>query len=156
MMTLPPPSLEHFCDLEVQIGPALEVGETAMGLRRVIPITGGIVKGPLLEGHILPGGADFQLIVDGARRAHLDARYVLELHDGSRIFVHNSALRVASPDDSVRIMRGEPVNPANVYFRCQPRFEASSTEWAWLSDHQFLGVGSRLPDAVHLTFYTVR
>lgn len=156
MKTLPPPALEHLCDLVVEIGAALDVGQTAMGMRRVIPITGGTVTGPLLQGHILPGGADFQLIVDGGRQAHLDARYVLALQDGSCVFVHNTALRVASPDDAARLMRGEAVNPANVYFRCQPRFEASSARWAWLSEHQFVGVGSRLPDAVHLSFYVVR
>ena len=154
-MTLAPPELEHACDLAVNIGPPIEVGQTAKGLRRIIPITGGAVSGPLLNGHIVPGGADFQLILNQGTQAHLDARYVLELTDGTRVFVQNTALRVASAEDSARIRRGEPVDPSRVYFRCQPKFEATNAQWAWLAEHQFVGTGVRLPDAVHLSFYKV-
>ena len=52
--TLPPPQLEHICDLAVTIAPPVEVGVTPMGLRRMIPITGGVVRGPRLNGKILP------------------------------------------------------------------------------------------------------
>lgn len=154
-MTLPAPTLEHVCDLAVTIDAPVEVGQTAMGMRRMIPITGGTVTGPTMQGRIVPGGADFQLIVGDGTQAHLDARYVLELQDGSRVFVQNTALRVASAEDSAKIRRGEPVDPARVYFRCQPKFEATSPTWAWLAEHQFIGVGLRLPDAVHLSFYKV-
>lgn len=154
-MTLAPPELEHVCDLAVNIGPPIEVGQTAKGLRRIIPITGGAVSGPLLKGHIVPGGADFQLILNQGTQAHLDARYVIELNDGSRVLVYNTALRVASIEDAEKIKNGLPVDPAKVYFRCQPQFETTSSTWSWLADHQFIGVGLRLPDAVHLSFYKV-
>jgi hypothetical protein len=154
-MTLPAPTLEHLCDLAVTIDAPVEVGQTAMGMRRMIPITGGTVTGPQMQGRIVPGGADFQLIVGDGTQAHLDARYVLELQDGSRVFVQNTALRVASAEDSAKIRRGESVDPARVYFRCQPKFEATTPQWAWLAEHQFIGVGLRLPDAVHLSFYKV-
>jgi hypothetical protein len=154
-MSLPAPELEHVCDLAVTIDAPVEVGATAMGLRRMIPITGGTVTGPLMQGRIVPGGADFQLIVGEGTQAHLDARYVLALDDGTRVFVQNKALRVASAEDSAKIRRGEPVDPTRVYFRCQPSFEASTPQWSWLAEHQFIGVGLRLPDAVHLSFYKV-
>ena len=154
-MSLPAPELEHVCDLAVTIDTPVEVGATAMGLRRMIPITGGTVTGPRMQGRIVPGGADFQLIVGDGTQAHLDARYVLELDDGTRVFVQNKALRVASAEDSAKIRRGEPVDPTRVYFRCQPSFEASTPQWSWLAEHQFIGVGLRLPDAVHLSFYKV-
>ena len=153
--TLPPPQLEHVCDLAVTIAPPWEVGQTASGLRRVIPITGGVVTGPMLNGKVLAGGADFQLILGGGTQAHLDARYVIELDDGTRVFVQNSALRFASLENSQRILRGEPVNPADIYFRCQPRLEAAGEKWAWLSESQFIGSGRRAPDGVYLSFYRV-
>ena len=56
-MTFPPPALEHVCDLSVTIDAPVEVGLTTFGLRRMIPITGGTVKGPLFNGRIVPGGA---------------------------------------------------------------------------------------------------
>ena len=154
-MTLPPPQLEHLCDLAVTIAPPIEVGPTPGGLRRMIPITGGTVTGPRMNGQVLAGGADFQLILGGGTQAHLDARYVIELDDGSRVFVQNTALRVASLENSQRIMNGQPVNPDDVYFRCQPQLEAAAPQWAWLNDSQFIGTGRRAPDGVFLSFYRV-
>jgi hypothetical protein len=153
--TLPPPRLEHLCDLAVTIAAPVEVGQTPAGLRRMIPITGGTVKGARVNGKVLAGGADFQLILDGGTQAHLDARYVMELDDGSRVFVQNTALRVASLENSQRIMNGQPVNPDEIYFRCQPKLEATTPEWAWLSESQFIGSGRRAPDGVFLSFYRV-
>lgn len=154
-MTLPPPQLEHVCDLAVTIAAPVEVGLTPAGLRRLIPITGGTVTGPRLNGKVLAGGADFQLILNGGTQAHLDARYVIELDDGSRVFVQNTALRVASLENSQRIMNGQPVDPSAVYFRCQPKMEATTPSWAWLSESQFIGAGRRAPDGVFLSFYRV-
>jgi hypothetical protein len=153
--TLPAPRLEHLCDLAVTIAAPVEVGHTPAGLRRMIPITGGTVKGARVNGKVLAGGADFQLILNGGTQAHLDARYVMELDDGSRVFVQNTALRVASLENSQRIMNGQPVNPDEVYFRCQPKLEATTPEWAWLSESQFIGSGRRAPDGVFLSFYRV-
>jgi hypothetical protein len=153
--TLPAPQLEHVCDLAVTISPPVEVGHTPAGLRRMIPITGGTVSGPQLNGHIVPGGADFQLILNHGTQAHLDARYVIELTDGTRVFVQNTALRVASLENSQRIMRGEKVHPDEVYFRCQPQLEATAPQWAWLNESQFIGTGRRTPDGVYLSFYRV-
>ena len=154
-MTLPPPALEHVCDLAVTIAPPVEVGHTLAGLRRMIPITGGTVTGLRLNGKVMAGGADFQLILGGGTQAHLDARYVIELNDGSRVFVQNTALRVASLENSQRIMNGQPVNPDEIYFRCQPKLEATTPQWAWLSESQFIGSGRRAPDGVYLSFYRV-
>ncbi len=154
-LTLPPPKLEHLCDLAVTIAAPVEVGQTPAGLRRMIPITGGTVTGPRVNGKVLAGGADFQLILGGGTQAHLDARYVIELDDGSRVFVQNTALRVASLENSQRIINGQPVNPDEVYFRCQPKLEATTPEWAWLSESQFIGVGRRAPDGVFMSFYRV-
>ena len=154
-MTLPAPQLEHVCDLAVTISAPIEVGLTPAGLRRMIPITGGTVTGPRLNGKVMAGGADFQLILNGGTQAHLDARYVMELDDGSRVFVQNTALRVASLENSQRIMHGQPVDPSAVYFRCQPKMEATAPQWAWLSESQFIGTGRRAPDGVFLSFYRV-
>ena len=153
--TLPAPRLEHLCDLAVTIAAPVEVGHTPAGLRRMIPITGGTVTGARVNGKVLAGGADFQLILNGGTQAHLDARYVIELADGSRVFVQNTALRVASLENSRRIMNGQPVKPDEVYFRCQPKLEATAPQWAWLSESQFIGSGRRAPDGVFLSFYRV-
>lgn len=141
-------------DLQVQVDPALDLGLLAPGQRRLIPLRGGQVQGRLGEGRLLAGGSDWQWIEDG-RVARLQARYVIDFGGGRLLAVHNDALRVASAETTAALLRGEPVDPAAVYFRCQPRFETAVPEWRWLMEHQFVGSGERTPDAVRLSFFTV-
>lgn len=156
MTDLPPIELERVATISVAVAPAIEIGDTFSGLRRVIPIIGGEVSGPMLSGKVLPAGADFQRVLPAAGVADLDARYVLELDDGTRVFVMNRALRRASPEVTQQLVRGEPVDPSLVYFRCTPRFEAPSGPWQWLNENVFVGTGVRRPDRVELAIYLVQ
>lgn len=151
---LKPPQLEHFATLEVTVEAPQEVGVTQAGQRRVIPITGGKVFGNGWQGCVLPGGADFQLIVS-PRMAELDARYILETDAGERIYVVNQAIRVAEPDITRKLMEGEPVDPDLIYFRCTPRFETGAERFRWITESLFVGTGVRWPDSVELQFYRV-
>ena len=64
---------EFLCRIEVALEPVRDLGETPLGRRRIIGITGGTFSGPRLSGKVLPGGADWQLVrADGV--ACLDAR----------------------------------------------------------------------------------
>lgn len=162
MTSLPAPQLEHIADLTVQVSAPIEAGQVSglnsRGRRRIIPITGGVLSGPQLHGRVLPGGADFQLVVSNTT-TDLDARYMLALdgpqHAGEHIFVQNHAIRRGSADDIARLVRGEPVDPAAIYFRCVPTFEVSSPDLAWLTESLFLGTGARYPDRVEMSFYRV-
>ncbi len=151
---LRPPALHFFTELSVEVTPAIEVGATPSGQRRLIPIVGGTVTGDGWAGVVVPGGADFQRIVT-PRLAELDARYVLETTEGERLFVQNRALRVADPADTQRLIRGEPVDPARIYFRCQPLIETAAERFAWVNERVFVGTGMRLPDRVVMRFYEV-
>lgn len=148
------PGLKYFADFKVQVGAAQEIGATARGFRRVIPIVGGEVQGDGWTARVLPGGADFQLLItDGL--AELDARYVLETDGGDLIYVTNHALRTGPAELMARLRRGEVVNPADIYFRCAPRFETSAPALAWLGERLFLGSGARYPDVVAMRFFEV-
>ena len=103
---------------------------------------------------VLAGGADFQLIVS-ERMARLEACYVLETDAGDRIYVCNDALRTAAPEVMARLVRGDPVDPALVYFRCTPRFEVAAPALAWMTERLFLGTGVRRPDDVVMCFFEV-
>ena len=148
------PALRRFADLTVEVGAPVEVGAVGHGTRRVIPILGGHCVGDGWAARVLPGGADFQLIVN-ERMARLEARYVLELDGGERIYVKNEALRTAPPDVMVRLVRGEPVDPAAVYFRCVPTFETASALLRWIMERVFIGNGVRRPDDVVMRFFEV-
>ena len=125
-----------------------------MASRRVIPILGGNCSARDWNARVVPGGADFQLIVN-ERVARLEARYVLETDGGDRIYVKNDALRTAAPEVMARLVRGEPVDPGSVYFRCVPSFEASAPSLAWLMERVFVGTGVRRPDDVVMRFFEV-
>jgi len=161
-MTLPAPALEHLADLTVHVAAPIEAGAVAglnsRGRRRIIPITGGTLRGTGLQGRVLPGGADFQLVVSETA-AELDARYVIALEGpefgGEHLYVQNRALRRGSAADIAKLVRGEMVDPAAVYFRCVPTFEVSSPKLAWLTESLFVGTGARYPDRVELSLYRV-
>jgi hypothetical protein len=154
MHTLPTPELKFYADLSVQVDKPQEVGKTHHGVRRVIPILGGTVEAQGWRGRVLSGGADFQLLL-GPSMAELDARYVIETDAGDMIFVTNRAVRTASPEVMAKIIRGEPVDPSTVYFRCSPSFETASPALAWIAERLFIGTGARHPDKVVMRFFEV-
>jgi hypothetical protein len=154
MSNLPLPQLIFFADLSVQVGVPLEVGQTVHGTRRLIPILAGRVQGVGWTARVMPGGADFQLLVND-RMAELDARYVLETDGGDLIYVQNRAIRTASPEVMAQLFRGEVVEPESVYFRCSPSFETASPALAWISERLFIGTGARHPDEVVMRFFEV-
>lgn len=149
-----PPALAFFATLTIQVGPAHEIGPTTAGNRRVIPILGGQVAGDGWSARVMPGGADFQAIATPTL-ARLDARYVLETEAGELIYVVNRAIRVASREVTERLVRGEPVDPALVYFRCTPAFETAAPSLAWVNERLFLGSGVRRPASVEIDCFTV-
>ncbi len=153
-LDLPTPDLHFFADLSVQVAAPQEVGQTIHGRRRLIPILGGTATGQGWQARVLPGGADFQLILND-RLAELDARYVLETDAGDLIYVQNRAVRTAAPQIMARLVRGEPVEPSQVYFRCSPSFETASPALEWISERLFLGTGARHPDRVVMRFFEV-
>lgn len=160
-MALPTPTLEPVVSLTVFVAPPIEAGQVmglnSRGQRRIIPITGGSVTGQI-NGSVLPGGADFQLVVSQTC-ADLDARYLLQLDDplwaGAHVFVQNRALRRGSPEDIDKLVRGEPVDPAAIYFRCAPTFEVSHPALTWMTESLFIGTGARYPDRVEMWFFRV-
>ena len=156
MLTEPTiPSLELLCRVTVELAAPLDVGTTPLGERRVIPIVGGHFAGERLNGEVLPGGADWQLVrTDGA--ALLDARYTLRTGDGALIYISNRGLRHGPPEVLARLRRGEAVEPGRYYFRTAMSFETGSTAYAWLNNLLAVCSGVRAASAVILDVYAVR
>lgn len=144
--------LQFFADLSVRVDKPQEVGVTARGRRRLIPILGGQAQGDGWRARVLPGGADFQLLVSETL-AELDARYCLETDAGELVYVRNRAIRSGPPELMARLVRGEPVDPAQIYFRCNPSFETASQSLRWITERMFVGTGARHPDQVVMRFW---
>jgi Protein of unknown function (DUF3237) len=149
-----PLELRHVCDIDVSVGPIRDLGPTPHGRRRIIPILSGSVKGERLEGEVISGGADWQYVrSDGV--LELEARYSIRTSDGTEIAVTNRGLRRAAPEIMDRLSRGESVDPAQVYFRTAPVFEAPAGPHAWLNSSIFLATAARFPDKVQIRVFEV-
>ena len=147
--------LQPLMHVKVTLEPIRDLGDTPLGRRRIIGITGGSFAGPRLSGRILPGGADWQVIrSDGV--AYLDARYTLETSDGVLIYVRNKGYRHGPKEVIERMARGEEVDPALYYMRTTPWFETSAAQYAWLNRTICVGTGARRAAAVELDFFEVK
>ncbi|OGA39170.1 MAG: hypothetical protein A3G28_01320 [Betaproteobacteria bacterium RIFCSPLOWO2_12_FULL_68_19] len=147
--------LSPLMHVEVTLEPVRDLGDTPLGRRRIIGITGGRFAGPRLSGRILPGGADWQVIrSDGV--ACLDARYTLETSDGALIYVNNRGYRHGPGEVIERLARGEEVDPALYYMRATPWFETSAARYAWLNRTICVASGARRAAAVELDFFEVK
>src|SRR5215472_6620982 len=67
---LPDPRLTRVYRLEAALARPLDLGRTAQGHRRIVPLSGGTFSGPELHGTLLPGAsADWQTFLpDGTTR----------------------------------------------------------------------------------------
>lgn len=140
--------------LRVDVGPPIELGQVAGGRRRVIPILGGTFEGPSLRGVVLQGGADWQMVrEDGV--ADLDTRYLLRTDRTELIYIRNAGLRHAAPEVTAKLLAGQAVDPALVYFRTIPTFETSAPGLQWLTRAIFIGAGERYPDHVVIRVWKV-
>jgi hypothetical protein len=150
--------LEFVFELTAQVSPPEKV-PTSAGERRVVPITGGTFSGPgfggaALQGKVLPGGADFQVIhPDGF--SEIEARYIIETDQGERIYVTNRGMRHARPEIMAKLNAGGAVDPKLVYFRAVPTFETNAPRLQWMTRAIFISSGERYPDGVRIRFYRV-
>ena len=148
------PGMEFCFELFVQVDAPLDLGETAHGHRRIVPIAGGSFTGPRLEGTVVPGGADWQVIhPDGV--VDIDTRYTLKTKDGALVYLKNSGLRYATPEVTKRMAAGELVPPSQYYFRTTPVFETSAPELQWMVRSLFVGVAERRPRDVSVQVWRV-
>ena len=94
----PVPQLDLISRFTVELaGEPWQLGRaTDLGNHRIIPITGGYFRGPILSGEILNNGADWQVVTaDGT--TILDTRYLLKTHDNSLSTCEPTAFGTARP-----------------------------------------------------------
>lgn len=139
-----PPRLEFAFEEIVTLGQAIPVGETPLGRRNIVPITGGTFSGPGIEGTIIAGGWDWQLTrSDGC--TEIEADYMIRTDDGVVINVIN--VGALCPPEA-----GSTAPPKTV-----PRFEAPKGKYDWLNRSAFIGTLELAPNspvpAVRIRFY---
>ena len=139
-----PPRTEFVYESIVDIAPALQLGVSPYGDRRMVPIAGGTFEGPGLRGKVMAGGTDRQLVRrDGA--VNLDAVYELQTDDGVIISVRN------------RVLSRRPADKPPYVFSTLEVI-APEGKYGWINDFVYVGTLNSLRpkrDAVVIRVYKV-
>lgn len=131
--------------IRLQVGEMQAVGPAPGGNRIVGVVGGGTFEGERLKGTVLSGGSDWIIIrTDGSFA--LDVRLVLKTDDGALIGMTYKGIRHGSPEVLAKVAKGEPVDPALLYFRTAVFFETASEKYGWLNRLIGLGTGHRPPE----------
>jgi hypothetical protein len=142
-MNIPELELAFRIRLDFPPGPRICCPVRGGEQRGFAAVTGGSVDGPLLSGEVVPGsGGDRPLIrADGV--IAFDARYLIRAADGTLTQVFNRGYAHAAPDVQARLERGDPVDPAEYYFRLATSFETVAGAHDWLTRTVFVGFGEK-------------
>ena len=140
--------------ITARIGEVTTAGEIGTGVRRIIPIIGGEVKGETINGKVLPFGADFQIIRPN-ELIELEAKYAFETDDGAVVYVENKGIRFGPVDLLQKLKRGEPVDPDLIYCRTVPKFETGAEKYRWLMESMFIASAARHADRVVIDVHQV-
>jgi muconolactone delta-isomerase len=152
---LPGPRLTPAYRLEAELGQPLDLGDTAHGHRRIVPLTGGTFTGPEIGGTLVPGAsADWQTVLpDGTALG--DVRYTLRTEGGDLLNVQSRGVRHGSAEVLARLARGEDVDASEYTFRASTQIETAAPELDWLNKGVFIAVGGRRPGGVIYETYLV-
>ena len=145
---------EYAFTITVEIAEVTTPGDLGHGVRRIIPITGGEVKGENVNGKVLPFGADFQIIRPN-ELIELEAKYAFETDDGAVVYVENKGIRFGPVELLQKLKRGEPVDPKLIYCRTSPKFETGAEKYRWLMEHIFVASAARHADRVVIDVFQV-
>ena len=151
---IPQLSTKYVFTITARIGEVTSAGDIGTGVRRIIPIIGGEVKGETVNGKVLGFGADFQIIRPN-ELIDLEAKYAFETEDGAVVYVGNKGIRFGPVDLLQKLKRGEPVDPKLIYFRTTPKFETGAEKYRWLMEHIFVASAARHADRVVIDVHMV-
>src|SRR5437868_12534662 len=133
--------------ITAHIGGVASIGDIGHGVRRIIPIVGGEVRGEGINGKVCAFGADFQIIRPN-ELIELEAKYAFETDDGAVVYVENRGIRFGPLDLLEKLKRGEPVDPKLIYCRTVPKFETGAAKYRWLMENLFVASAARHADGM--------
>jgi Protein of unknown function (DUF3237) len=140
--------------ITARIGEVTTAGDIGHGVRRIIPIVGGEVRGESVNGKVCAFGADFQVIRPN-ELIELEAKYAFETDDGATVYVENKGIRFGPVELLQKLKRNEPVDPKLIYFRTAPRFETGHAKYRWLMENLFVASAARHADRVVIDVHQV-
>src|SRR3569833_359485 len=132
------PRLEFVYECDATLSAQVDMGRTVEGQRRIIPITGGTVRGPRIHAELLNGGWDWNLSRnDGA--GTVEAAYYMKTDDGVLIRIVNKGVGSGEP--------GVSANGEVFYMFTTPTFEAPQGKYDWMNRSVFVATLGARKDA---------
>ena len=150
---MPELQTKHVFTITAEIADVTTAGDIGHGVRRIVPIIGGEVRGEI-NGKVLPFGADFQIIRPN-ELIELEAKYAFETDDGAVIYVENKGIRFGPVELLEKLKRNEPVDPKLIYCRTVPKFETGAEKYCWLMERLFVASAARHADRVVIDVHQV-
>ena len=111
--------------LAIEVGEIQEVGKTPRGYLKVVPVKGGSFFGVNIKGRVLPGGYDWNTVINNDTE-HVLSRYILQTDDGVYISIENEGYLELKEEHSNRI-------------KTVARFEVSEGKYHWLNSGVYVG-----------------
>jgi len=133
------PKFEFVYECNAALSAAVEMGKTVEGQRRIIPITGGTVRGPKIRAELLNGGWDWNLSRnDGA--GSVEAAYYMKTDDDVLIRIVNKGVGGGGPPSA-------PAANGEAFFMfTHPEFEAPAGKYDWMNRAMFVGTLGARPE----------
>lgn len=156
------PKLEFIFEVELQFTRVHSIPDTPTGAGRgAVYVDSGIVRGPRLNGIVVPnsGGDWAEFRPDDVLAT--DARYMLQADDGALILLRNNGFLWGRHPDTMQKIRewifnnGPQVPEADYYLRAHPTFEVSKGPHDWLMRHVVIGIGQRRTAGNCIRYYAV-
>lgn len=150
---LPDPRLTFVFEAVVDVDPMVHVGGRGSDPLIFIPITGGTVCGPRLNGTIIAGGGDWatersDLVTE------LEARYLIRADDGAAIDIVNRGFhRAVSHEQMERLTVGEHVPEDEYYYRTSAMFRTDAAAHRWLTHTVVVGMAHAEGERVCIRFF---
>jgi hypothetical protein len=136
------PAFSPMCRVHCEVGTLVTLGAGPYGERRYVPLGGGRVVGPELNGTLVEGGVDWQVArADGV--LDIGAHYVIRTDDGALVEVQSNGLRHGPPAVMERLARGEAVGRGEYFFRTLMRFTTGHPDWLHLNRAMAIALGQR-------------
>ncbi|HZH47413.1 MAG TPA: DUF3237 domain-containing protein [Roseococcus sp.] len=155
-MSILPLQTEHLFTMDLRVGEPQMAGRGPDGHElRIVPVTGGTITGPKLQGEVLGGASADWLRVETDGTAHIDVRLTIRAASGGIVHVRYAGIRTGPAAVLTRLAAGEPVPPSDYYFRIALRFETGDPALAWLNRVVAVGTGQRPPGGPRYDVYAL-
>lgn len=156
------PKLEFVFEVELQFTRVQNIPNMPTGAGRgAVYVDSGQVRGPKLNGRVVPNSGGDWALFRPDEVLSTDARYMLEADDGTLILIRNNGYLWGRHPDTMEKIRdwifneGPEVPESDYYLRAHPTFEVESGPYDWLMNHVIVGIGRRREKGNCIRYYAL-